>query len=141
MKKNAVYIIAGSALVLGVLYFVYKQGKKSPSIAPIPTDTGGSSGSGVSLPNGDLISLAGEIYRDCIGLDIFAAHDESIYQRALALSNTDFVRLYNIFNSAYQPMIEDTMRGLINDQWAIPYSPWATIREAMMKRFDTLNLA
>lgn len=141
-SKNTLYILGGVVIVGVIAYYFYQKGKAKPTIENLPPDLSGTTTTTGTTPtsNSQLQELAGQIYEDAIGANVFSNHDESIYERALALSNTDFVQLYNIFNSLYQPELKETLHAIIDDQWAIPYTPWETIKNAMLNRFNSLHL-
>ena len=141
-KKTGYIVLGGLALIAGTAWYFYRQGQKKPTIAGLPTDTqAGGGSSSIPSDNARIESISERIYRDGAGFNVFANHDEQPYQDALALSNTDFVQLYNIWNSLHQAEFSETLKGFINDQWSVPYSPFATIKESILQRMDTLDLA
>lgn len=142
IKDNSSLVVLGLVLIgiAGVGYYFYKKGKQEPTIGDVPEDTGGSGTTSSGMTDDALQRLAGDIRRDCIGINVFANHDTDLYEVALSLSNRDFVRLYNMFNLMYQSQYEETMRQVIESQWAMPYSPFESLKESMSMRFDSLNL-
>lgn len=140
-KNTAILAIVVVAGVAGFAYYWYRQGAKKPTIAGLPADQqAGGGSSNVPSNNARLEQISEQIYRDGKGFNIFGNHDEVPYQDALALSNTDFVQLYNIWNSLHQAEFSETLKGFIEDQWAIPYTPFDTAKSAILKKFDTLDL-
>ncbi len=74
------------------------------------------------------------------GLNLFGAHDIVPFQDALSLSDTDFTKLYNIFNTKYQQEYKETLTGWLTNESAVPYSPFETVKDNMLKRLGKLNL-
>ena len=142
MKKEYIYTGLTILLVLGGIgYYAYSQGKKSTTIAPIPYDTG--TGGGVqtnpeNIPY--LTQLATQIKEDIEGINLFVGHNTNLYVSALALSNTDFVALYNIFNTLFQSEFEETLTEMIEGEAAPELSDFAELFNAMLARLGSLNL-
>jgi len=132
----AVFIIAASATVI---YYFYKQGKNSALVnqANLPPDL---SPSGGTDSNANLSQIAQRMNADMSGLNILGWHDEVPYEDALALSNTDFVQLYNIYNALYQKDSGQTLTQWINAESYQPLSAWQAVQQAMIQRLTSLNL-
>lgn len=136
-------VIAGiSFVVLSVvgIYF-YEQGKKHTTIAKLPYDTD-ANGNITNVPSDPalLSELSTEMYNDMVGISWFAEHDEDYYNQALAFSDTDFVALYNTFNTLYQSKINETLTGMINSCAAISGSAWSDAKSSMLAKLGNLNL-
>lgn len=145
LNKKQKVIVAGITITIivigGIAIYFYEKGKSQTTQATIPPDTDGN-GNLITTPtdtNNDT-QIATQIYNDCNGIDWFADHDENIYSNALALSNTDFVAMYNIFNTLYQSKSGYTLTGIINASYAVPFSPWSASKQAMLARLGNLNL-
>ena len=136
--KNNLYI--GGAIVLLLLllfWYFYSQGKKTTTIAKVPTDSAGAS---TASSSGTLTALSASLHSDMSGIDWLANHDESIFQQALTLSDTDFVNLYNDYNTTYQAADSKTLTAMINACYSIPFTAFATDKAAMISRLGKLNL-
>ena len=137
-NKEYLYFTAGTIIIFAIvgIYF-YRQGKKEITIAPLPGDNTGDN-QPQDIPG--LSSLAQEIYNDCNGLNWGTNHDEDIYKRALALNATNFVELYNIWNTKFQPITSETLTEYISDQWSLPGTQWRITKETMIARLGHENL-
>jgi len=112
-KKN-IYIYGGGVLLIAAMvYYAYKQGKKQTTIAPLPES---------DIPSGqtnetdeNLSILATNLHDEMSGFN-WSGHDVEPYKKAVLLSDIDFVRLYNIFNTKYQSTSGETLTGWFNSE-------------------------
>jgi len=112
-KKN-LYIYGGGVLLIAALvYYAYKQGKKQTTIAPLPENDNPTGQTGET--NENLAILATQLYDEMSGFN-WSGHDVEPYKKAVLLSDIDFVRLYNIFNTKYQSTSGETLTGWFNSE-------------------------
>ncbi len=136
-------IIAFFSLIAGgVCWYFYRQGKNEVTIKKDVYDTKNGTGPPTNKPDNIhyLTQLAGQIHDDLDGINLFANHDETIYNNVLALSNTDFVAFYNIWNTLYQQDYGKPLKAAIEEHGALPLTPWATVKETILTRMNNLNL-
>ena len=136
--KNILYI-AGAILLFLILLsaYFYSKGKKTTTIAPLPPDAAGVA---TASSSADVSKLSSDLYSDMKGISWLANHNEVPYQEALTLSDTDFVKLYNDYNTKYQSLDGRTLTAWINACSAIPFTPFDTVKTAMISRLGKLNL-
>ena len=130
-------------LILGLIF--YNKGRKTVTIAKLPVDDTGSGSSGSNSVGDSVVSQAvTEMYNDMKGLNLFGYHDEAPYQTLMTFSDTDFVKAYNFFNTKYQVQegggLENTFTAWLKAEKAIPYSPFDTVKAAILARLGKLNL-
>lgn len=133
----------GVAATAFVLWWFYKEGKKDASVQQAdlpPDDTNGS-----PETESRLLQIAGNIYNDIKGLNA-VGHKISVYEDALALSDYDFVRMYNLWNIKYSKTIVawysagvSSLTEAIRNEPAIPFTQWETIKRSMLTRLSKLN--
>jgi hypothetical protein len=129
------------ALAGGVAYYFYSQGKQTTTIKKDVYDTN-PDGNPTNVPQNIpyLTQLAGQVYDDLNGINLFANHNEQLYDETMSLSNTDFVGFYNIWNDTYQQEYGKPLKAAIEEHGALPFTPWATVKDAVLARMDTLKL-
>jgi hypothetical protein len=143
-KKTKKYlIIAGIVLVILIIFgwYFYKKGKKTTTLSPIIPDDPNSTSAGnnpAGLSNASLVTLAAQAYEDMKGFN-GTGHNDDIYQAILELSDTDFSRFYNTWNSKYQVDTGETFIQYLSDQYALYFSSFRTLKEAIMERAARLN--
>ena len=143
MKKEQLFFSAFVIVVVGGLsYYFYQKGKEQPTTRDLPFDIKDKDGLPIKSPsdNSSLQMLAQNINSDLSGFNFLGQHDETPYQIALSLSNTDFVQLYNIYNTYFQPDSKETLTKWIENDKSIFYSPFETIKQAILKRLYSLDL-
>lgn len=136
-------LIIGTFLFLvfvAILWYAYRQGKKTTTIAKLPTDNVGSGTQSTGVGDAMISGTATSLYNDMKGLNLFGYHNEQPYSDAMTYSDTDFVKLYNIFNTKYQKDSSATLTEWINGESAVPYSPFDTIKTSFVARLGKLNL-
>ena len=142
-KQKKILVIAGiSATVIAIVaIWAYLDGKATTTIAALPYDTD-VNGNVTNAPSDPalLSQLATEMHNDMSGVSWFTDHDEDYYNQALALSDTDFVALYNTYNTKYQQQDSKTLTAMITSCWSTPLTQWATTKSAMLTKLGNLNL-
>lgn len=145
MVSKQTIVVIGSALVAigGLTWYAYDQGKKKHQRQPLPFDIIDEHGEITDQAQHleVLQQIAGAMYDDMKGFNIFSIHNPTPYEQALALSNTNFVELYNIFNSRYQGENGETLTQWIMAEGTDPIGGvWTVITNAMLNRLNSLNL-
>lgn len=157
-KKIKTYLIIGAialVLLVSLLIYAYHAGKKTTSIAPVvkddpnaPANDPTNNPAGVS--DTDIKTLVEKLYKDMSGANVLG-HDSQAYKDLLALSDTDFERVYNEFNSEYQKDSGQTFKGWINGEGGYGLTdllPWPfsgnadfrALKDSTNQRFAKLNL-
>jgi hypothetical protein len=141
--KKLLFIIGGTLVAIGgIAYYFYMQGKKQTTIAPLPPDDSvpGPGGQSGSVQQSVLTAIAAALYNDMKGLNLIG-HDPVPYQDAVNLSDIDFVRLYNTFNTKYQQATGETLTGWFNNE---EYLIWGdeeqSVYYAFQQKLNKLNL-
>jgi len=96
-----------------LVYYAYLQGKKTTTIAPLPENDVPAGQTGET--NENLAILATQLHDEMSGFN-WSGHDVAPYKNAILLSDIDFVRLYNIFNTKYQSTSGETLTGWFNSE-------------------------
>lgn len=125
------------ALLGGLAYYFYNQGKKTTTIATLPYDNGSKN---VTTSPDELSQLANSIHSDLKGFAFLSDHNLQPYEDALSLSDTDFTALYNTYNTLFQEQDSYTMAGYINYQSTFGSYEWGTMKETILTRLGKLNL-
>lgn len=146
--KTKLWIIGITLLLLLVFgIIIYRSGRKKGSInlsSPVidnPNNPGGNTTPVTATA--DIMALTDLVHRDMEGVNL--EHDTDLWSnRVLTLSDTDFVRLYNEFNSKYQKDSGETFTQWIAGETAY-YVPllgtqWGTIKDSLLTRLSKLNL-
>lgn len=137
-KKNIYIIIAVLVVVVAIAIFFYRKGKKTVTIQTLPNDLPGEpsgSGSAVGTSNNEIKLIANALYEDMSGFN-YSGHDYEPYNRAIVLSDTDLVRLYNTFNTLYQTESKETLK-----QWILNENYYySDVPNSLLARFAKLNL-
>ncbi|HYD20019.1 MAG TPA: hypothetical protein VEB40_00990 [Flavipsychrobacter sp.] len=137
-------IIAGVILILLLVIgiVIYSAGnrkgksKGQVNISTLPADLAG--GQGAQASESEIRQLASEIYEDMKGLNVWG-HNITPWQRVLALSDTDLVRLSNEFNTSYQKESEQTLKEWVDSEVG-GGTAWPTVRETVLTRLNKLNI-
>lgn len=151
-KKYWVYILIIVILAL-VFYYFYQKGKGATTIVQPPIDNSGNTSSnnnpaGVGDP--ELKIMVDNAHKDASSyLQSFLGHDASVYQPLAGLSDTDFVKAYDIWNNEYQSTDKMTMRGTLDSMWGWwsdgiqigGGDTFSSIRNVIDDKFNRLNLA
>ena len=115
-SKQIVVISVGVIVLLIILYFAYRYGKKTnPSHTKVGEDV-----YGTPLTEEEKVyleSLADSLYSDMDGLN-FAGHEDLIYQNLANLSDSHLVVVSNVFNAKYQKGEETFLQWLKNENFS-----------------------
>ena len=139
LTPKQIGIIAAIVVVIFIaigIYF-YLKGKKTTTIAPLPTDQPDpnqpNNANGVGA--GMISQIADSLYNDMKGWN-WLGHDATPYKQLDSLSDTDFVAVYNDFNTKHQSESGETLVQWINgEQYA-----FADVQNSIRDRFGRLNL-
>jgi uncharacterized protein (UPF0333 family) len=139
-KTQKKYLVIGGLVLLFLIIlavYFYKQGAKKTSIQIPPEDQPGSTSgnnNAAGVSNSEIKNLSNSIYKDIDGFNLFG-HDNTPYDAAVLLSDTDIVRLYNAFNTEYQSKLSETLtQALINEKFWENSSP-----DTLIARLQKLN--
>jgi hypothetical protein len=143
MKITKAYLYIGIGIVLFLValsaYF-YHQGKKGITIQTLPNDTTTDPTTGqvnTGLSNTSIKEVADGLYNEMNGLNLLG-HKMEYYKRALLFSDTDLVRLYNMFNTEYQQTSSETLvKWIEGEQYSSIFENEANI---LFARLQKLNL-
>lgn len=104
-------------LLVGLGWFFYRRGKKQVTLQYLPGELPGNptSGNVVGASNDEIKEIAQELYNDMAGFNVFG-HNYEPYRRAVGLSNTDLLKLYNTFNTMYQKESNETLTSWISSE-------------------------
>lgn len=135
MDITAKQVGIGAAIVAGaglLIYWLWPETFK-PKTPPSDTQPGG----------GSLVGqIAAALHADMAGLNfgIWQDHDLEPYQQALALSNTQFVELYNVFGDNYFSEGGTLTQWLEDEIDMGADDAWIALKESMIQRLGSLNL-
>src|SRR5574343_164625 len=118
-KEKIILISIGAAIIIiaAVAFYFFKQGKKTTSIQYGPGEVPGNPGSGSQLgaSNEEIKKIATGLYDDMDGFN-WNGHDMEPYKAALLLNDNDIIKLYNAFNTMYQPESGQTLTAWIENE-------------------------
>lgn len=144
MKFTKVHMwIAISVIVVLIVFSVYfyRKGKKQTSIQALPGDLPGSNQANnnpAGISNAEILQLTTDLYNDMQGVN-FWGHDNTLFQKLLTLSDTDFVKVYNTFNTSYQSTSGETLTQWIANETNVTGN-FMILKEAILDRCAKLNL-
>lgn len=140
-KTYAIIGLVALVVLVSVAIYFYKKGKKQVSVQVLPYDVAGEPtgtgqpGTGNGISNNQIKVLVQKLYDDMSGFN-WSGHDQAPYQEMSTLSDTDFVRVYNLFNTLYQKESEQTLREWIdNEKYAFSF-----LTDSILQRMAKLNL-
>lgn len=136
-------IIAGIILFVALLAFLLwysarQAGKRKGTVVINTSNPGTDSNTAAASSEAEVRTLAEKLYKDMRGISGY--HSADPWNDLLAMSDTDFIRVYNEFDTEYQKDSGETLVQWVNDQWAVPLTQWATIKDTLLQRFSKLNL-
>lgn len=142
ITKLHIYIAIGVLLFLVALgWYFYRQGKKGITIQTLPTDTTTNPTTGTvntGSSNTEIKEVADGLYNEMAGLN-FLGHKMEFYKRALLYSDTDLVRLYNMFNTIYQTNTGETLvKWIENEEYSSIFENEAYILLARLKKLNLI---
>jgi hypothetical protein len=114
-KTTIIITIIVIVLIMIIAAYFYYQGKKTTTIAKVPVDNPDGTNNPSGVGDGVISQISGDLHSDMNGWNILG-HNVTPYQQLVALSDTDFVRVYNLFNTNYEPASKETLIGWINDE-------------------------
>ncbi len=104
--KNKYVVIALCIIIFLVVlgWYFYSQGKKTVTLQQLPGQVPGeiNSGNVNGASNDEIKLLVNKLYSDMKGFNAFG-HDYSPYREVGLLNDADVIRVYNAFNTLYQP--------------------------------------
>lgn len=147
MDKNQKIILWSIIIVIILLvifsFYFYYRGKKQTTISKLPTDNpaagnGGVQVSGAQISDNDVSLLADQLYDDITS--IFQFRNNSLYERLVALSDTDLVRIYNAYNTKYQSKNGETLLQALKNEITAWFGNAKYNMEAIINRLSKYNL-
>jgi hypothetical protein len=114
-KKHWYWFVAG-LVILAILIYIYKSGKKAgtkPHGIKVPDDVIGSELTDEEKQQ--LKALAENIHDDMDGLN-WSGHNDTLYEQVANLSDTKLVALSNLFNHYYEVESGETFRQWLNSE-------------------------
>lgn len=116
-KKTLILAIIVIVLAMGIGVWFYFQGKKkgketSNLNLSSPLD---SEGNAPSASDAEIRQLVSSLYTDMDGLNMFG-HNLSVWNRFLALSDNDIIKVNNLFNAQYQKESEESFVEWVNNE-------------------------
>lgn len=143
--KQVLIILAVLLVILAVTgFYFYKKGKKKVTAVPLPSDKpvvidGEVQNNPFGLSRASIAELSEQLYSDMKGLTIL--RDNDLYSDWLRLSDTDFVDLYNIFNSKHQADSGATLKEWLYGEVGVWGSDFNALKKDILTRMSRLNLA
>lgn len=142
-KQNLIYAGAGILVIAGIGYYFYRQGKKQTTQAQLPPNDNPKEPE-TNTPSGastaELTAIAAGLYGDMKGFNI-TGHNPAPYQSAVALSDYDFVKMYNIFNAKYQALEGETLTQMFDGETYIFLGDTGgSVYMAFKNKLNKLNL-
>lgn len=131
-------IIITAIIIGGIVWAIWYFGKKAgqkyvPDNIVIPPDLQAPGTPDKFNPGPYTDALFRDL--DCI----FCMHNEKPYKDALTLSNSQLAAIYNDWNKRYASEFDGmTIIQAIYDERAFYNPPWATVSDALAKRFKSL---
>ncbi len=128
-------------LIVSIAFYFYHSGKKTTTLQAVPGDVPGShdaNNNPAGASNTDILELANELHQDMKGTNFFG-HNNDLFSKLLTYSDTDFVRLYNAFNTLYQQEGQGTFIQWVKDETNVTGN-FITLKDAILDRGAKLNL-
>ncbi len=143
-KQTQKYLIIGAivfVVLISVGVWFYRKGKKQTTIQKVPNDnpTGSGPNNPYTVGSPNITQLVQDLHSDMSGLNLFN-NDASVYTRLMTLSDTDFVNVYNTFNSKYQIPSGQTLKEWIEGEQQYWGSDFSVIKPTVISRMGRLNL-
>ena len=128
-------------IIVAVGIYFYTRGKKTVTIQPPPMDDPNSTGAD-NNPGGvgsaSILKLVGELYAAMKGVNVDT--DVTPFNDLMELSDTDFVNVYNTFNSKYQKDSGETLYEWVYNEKAGWFSDFGAVKKSVLNRMKRLNL-
>lgn len=115
LKQKAIFVGIILVVLGGIIWFAYSKGASKTVIAPLVNDSPDNNTPGIS--DTEVNQIAQSLYDDMSGFNLLG-HKTQPYESLLALSDTDFLRVYNKFNSSDYSGGK-TLEEWVNDEYDI----------------------
>lgn len=141
LPRTWLYIGIAFIVLILVFFFIGKAYGKSlpPKPVTLPPDGSGSGQGGAQLSEGAVQKLTDDLYEDIYS---WGTRNSEPYIALLALSNTDFVRVYNDWNARYYFKDKETLKQAIGGEvFSITSFTFVNLKDNLMQRFQTLGLS
>lgn len=127
-------------LFIGIVAFIfYQKGKKTTTIAKVPTDNiPGDPGNSAGVSDSDITKVAGDLHTEMNGFNY--TRDTAPYHAYMLLGNADFVKVYNAFNDKFQAASKATLKGWIDGEKSIWDTDFDAVKKDILSRMESLNL-
>lgn len=142
MKLSTKQILIISAIVLVVFVIVgiwfYRKGTRQITIQEPPLDdpeTDAGANNPYAVSKSEILQVVDGLYRDMQGFN-WSGHDIEPFEKLQSLSDTDFVNVYNVFNSKYQQESQETLKEWIESE----SFAFDDIIDSILARMGRLNL-
>ena len=142
-NKKAVAIVL---IIIVIAVIFYRKGKNKTTIADLPKDepSNGETGNGGVNLSGSQVSVNQlALYASLLYDDItcfFCSRNGKLYADLALLSDTDLVKLYNVYNTMYQSKLKETMlQSLQNEVTDVFFSAQQNMA-SIIKRLQKYNL-
>jgi hypothetical protein len=148
LKYRQYFILFGIVLAVAVIiYFTGRRaGKKAsdnPWQAPLPTDIGNGSGPS-SVDWAKIRSITDDLFSDLEKLDwipMWGTRVIQVYEQWNSLSDTEFVAVYNDFNSRFSSRFSGkSVVVILKDEWSWGSSAFNSLRASIISRCERLKL-
>lgn len=138
-KQLLIIVAVVFVIFIAIGIWFYRKGKKTTTIAPVPNDNPNSNSpannpAGVS--DAQIAQIRDELYNEMNGVSLW--RDTTPFINYMGLSDTDFVRVYNAFNSKYQAEGNGTLKDWIDSEYGI--GEFGTVKDQILSRMGRLNL-
>jgi hypothetical protein len=143
MNSSRTWLYIGIAFIVLILvfFFIGKAFGKSmpPKPVELPPDGSGGGEGGAQLTEAAIQKLTDQLKDDIYS---FGTRNSEPYIALLALSNTDFVRVYNDWNARYYNEDKETLKQAIaGEYFSVTSFTFANVKETLMNRFQSLGLS
>lgn len=147
----AIGVVLFLLLIVGlVVYFAGKsKGKLQSTINlsnPVIDNPYDQNNQGNVTSTAEVKQLSEAIYNDMNGSNV-VNHDIDTWNRVLSLSDTDFIRVYNEFDTAHQKDSGQSLAQWVNNETAYTLGNlfgtnfgWSNVKDIVLKRMARLNL-
>lgn len=144
-EKYKIYIITAllvTVFLIGFAIYYYKKGKRTTSIAPIIKDNPNSTESNnnpAGASDTEIKQASDALYQDMNGFNTLG-HEGAPYANLLAMSDTDFEKTYNQFNTDHQSEGNGTLKTWIQAEHPLYDTAFDAYRTSILERMAKLNL-
>lgn len=147
-NKNIIIGVLVLIIIIVIIVYFYKKGKSNVTRANPPVDNGNpnsttTNNNPVGLSNATIKFIVDTAFQDYNSTlkGILGTHDETLYQPIAQMSDTDFVKAYDIWNNEYQAKDGNTMVQAIESL----YGHWSgggilDVQNVIAQKASRLNL-